>query len=143
MICFWSVWLHTMAELQTDLFIYLLTHFYLFCLSSIDICVHGHGHIFLRDDLIITSLYKSISYSSLNTEKKQEKFSVCIYNFTFFFFLLCYMQSSVVVTHWLSCPLACGSQLPNQGSNSYPLHWKGDSLPLDHQGNSKHSFSFL
>ena len=26
-----------------------------------------------------------------------------------------------------------GSQFPNQGSNPCPLHWKVDSLPLDHQ----------
>ena len=27
-----------------------------------------------------------------------------------------------------------GSQFPDQGSNPHPLHWKADSLPLDHQG---------
>ena len=26
------------------------------------------------------------------------------------------------------------SQFPHQGSNPCPLHWKADSLPLDHQG---------
>ena len=27
-----------------------------------------------------------------------------------------------------------GSELPKQGSNAYPLHWKVQSEPLDHQG---------
>ena len=44
--------------------------------------------------------------------------------------------SSVVVVRGLSCPVACGkgSQFPDQGLNPCPLHWKADSLPLDHQG---------
>ena len=33
---------------------------------------------------------------------------------------------SVVVTHGLSCPVACGIFL-NQGSNPCPLHWQADS----------------
>ena len=33
---------------------------------------------------------------------------------------------SVVGTHGLSCPVACGIFL-NQGSNPCPLHWQADS----------------
>ena len=33
---------------------------------------------------------------------------------------------SVVVTHRLSCPLACGIVL-DQGLNPCPLHWQADS----------------
>ena len=40
---------------------------------------------------------------------------------------------SVVVAHGLSCSVACGI-LPDQGSNSCPLHWQADSQPLCHQG---------
>ena len=57
-----------------DWFIYLFIHFYFSCLSCIDICVHGHGHLFLRVDWIVTSLYKSISNSSLNPEQKVGKY---------------------------------------------------------------------
>ena len=38
-----------------------------------------------------------------------------------------------VVAHGLSCPAVCGV-LPDQGLNWCPLHFKEDSLPLDHQG---------
>ena len=41
-------------------------------------------------------------------------------------------MDSVIVTHGLSCPMACGTFL-DQGSNLCPLHWEVDSLPLDHQ----------
>ena len=37
---------------------------------------------------------------------------------------------SVIMTHELSCPAACGI-FEDQGSN---LHWLVDSLPLGHQG---------
>ena len=40
---------------------------------------------------------------------------------------------SVVVTHRLRCSTACGI-FPNQGLNSYPLHWQADSYPLCPQG---------
>ena len=40
---------------------------------------------------------------------------------------------SVVVAHGPSCSAACGI-LPDQGSNSCPLHWQADSQPLHHQG---------
>ena len=40
---------------------------------------------------------------------------------------------SVVVAHGPSCSAACGI-LPDQGSNSCPLHWQADSQPLCHQG---------
>ena len=40
---------------------------------------------------------------------------------------------SVVVTHELSCSVACGIFL-NQVSNPCPLHWQVDFQPLDHQG---------
>ena len=41
--------------------------------------------------------------------------------------------ASVVVTHGLSCPLACGI-VPDLGLNLCPLHWQEDSLLLSHQG---------
>ena len=34
----------------------------------------------------------------------------------------------------LVAPWHVGSQFPDQGWNPRPLHWKADSLPLDHQG---------
>ena len=37
-----------------------------------------------------------------------------------------------------TCPVACGI-FPDQGSNPCPLHWKADSLPLDHQGSPSKS----
>ena len=40
---------------------------------------------------------------------------------------------SGVVTQGLSCLSPCGV-FPDQGLNSCPLHWQGDSQPLDHQG---------
>ena len=40
---------------------------------------------------------------------------------------------SVVVAHGPSCSAACGI-LPDQGSNTCPLHWQADSQPLRHQG---------
>ena len=42
-------------------------------------------------------------------------------------------MGSVVVTHGLSCSLACGIFL-DQGSNARPLHWQAGSYPLCHQG---------
>ena len=45
-------------------------------------------------------------------------------------------HASVVVACRLSCPVACGI-FPDQGSNSYPLHWQADSSPLSHQGSSR------
>ena len=47
-------------------------------------------------------------------------------------------QASVVVACRLSCPVACGI-FPDQGSNSYPLHWQADSSPLSHQGSPRTS----
>ena len=40
-------------------------------------------------------------------------------------------QASVVQPHGLSCPTASGIFL-DQGLNLCPLHWQGDSEPLDH-----------
>ena len=34
----------------------------------------------------------------------------------------------------LVAPQHVGSQFPDKGLNPHPLHWKADSLPLDHQG---------
>ena len=42
-------------------------------------------------------------------------------------------ESSVVVTHGLISPAACGI-LPDQGSNLCPLRWQVDSQQLIHQG---------
>ena len=50
--------------------------------------------------------------------------------------------SSVVVARGLSCPMACGILVPGQGSYPHPLHWKADSLPLDHPG-SPETMRFL
>ena len=49
--------------------------------------------------------------------------------------VVCRLQSagSVVVVCRLSCSAARGI-FPDQGSNSCPLHWQTDSLPLRHQG---------
>ena len=47
-------------------------------------------------------------------------------------------HASVVVARRLSCPVACGI-FPDQGSNSYPLHWQADSSPLSHQGSPRTS----
>ena len=42
---------------------------------------------------------------------------------------------SVVVARGLSGPTACGILVPRTGIEpTFPLHWKADSLPLDHQG---------
>ena len=49
--------------------------------------------------------------------------------------------SSVVVACGLCCPEACGI-LPDQGSNSCPLHWPVDSQPLDHQGSPLWAFKY-
>ena len=46
---------------------------------------------------------------------------------------------SVVVTHGLSCSVACGI-FPDQGSNLCPLPWQADSLPLSHQGSATATF---
>ena len=35
---------------------------------------------------------------------------------------------------WLSDQMHMGSQLPDQGSNPHPLHWKVKSQPMDRQG---------
>ena len=40
---------------------------------------------------------------------------------------------SIVVTHGLSCSVACGI-FPDQGLNLYLLHWQAGTLPLSHQG---------
>ena len=40
---------------------------------------------------------------------------------------------SVAVAHGLSCHMARGI-FPKQGLNPCPLHWQGDSQPLDDQG---------
>ena len=42
--------------------------------------------------------------------------------------------SSVVAACRLSCPMACGILVPRPGIEPASLHWKVDSLPLDHQG---------
>ena len=42
-----------------------------------------------------------------------------------------------VVVCRLSCSVACGMLVPQQGLNLSPLHWKADSQPLDQQGNPK------
>ena len=49
---------------------------------------------------------------------------------------------SVIVAHGLSCSAACGI-LPDQGSNSRPLHWQADSQPLRHQGSPRDAFNML
>ena len=49
---------------------------------------------------------------------------------------------SGVEAQGLSCP-AAGIIFLDQGPNPCPLHWRVDSLPLDHLGNSKPSFSGL
>ena len=46
---------------------------------------------------------------------------------------------SVVVAHGPRRSTACGT-LPDQGSNSCPLHWQADSQPLRHQGSPPHYF---
>ena len=33
----------------------------------------------------------------------------------------------------------CGILVPDQGLNPYPLHWKVESLPMDHWGTPKKS----
>ena len=42
--------------------------------------------------------------------------------------------SSLVVVVGLVAMRHVGTQLPTQGQNLHPLHWKADSQPLDHQG---------
>ena len=49
---------------------------------------------------------------------------------------------SAIVAHRPSCSAACGI-LPDQGSNSRPLHWQADSQPLRHQGSPFCSILFL
>ena len=49
---------------------------------------------------------------------------------------------SAIVAHGRSCSAACWI-LPDQGSNSRPLHWQVDSQPLRHQGSQKLSFICL
>ena len=48
---------------------------------------------------------------------------------------------SVVVAHGPSHSVACGI-LPDQGSNSCPLHWQADSQPLRHQGSPLFELQF-
>ena len=48
--------------------------------------------------------------------------------------LLLRCASSIVVVRGLSCPVACGILVSQPGVELHPLHWKADSLPLDHQG---------
>ena len=45
----------------------------------------------------------------------------------------CSPQASLAVYRF-SCPVAYGILVPQLGSNLHPLHWKADSLPLDHWG---------
>ena len=47
---------------------------------------------------------------------------------------LLWLMGPLVAAQQISCPKALGPQFPDQGSNSSPLHWKADSLPLDHHG---------
>ena len=46
---------------------------------------------------------------------------------------------SVAVAHGLSCSTARGIS-PDQGSNSHPLLWQADSLPLSHQASPHRGF---
>ena len=39
----------------------------------------------------------------------------------------CGAQASVAVAHRLSCSMVACGIFPDQGSNSWPLHWKADS----------------
>ena len=48
---------------------------------------------------------------------------------------------SVVVAQGPSCSAARGI-LPDQGSNSCPLHWQADSQPLHHQGSPASLFLY-
>ena len=43
----------------------------------------------------------------------------------------------------LVAPQHMGSLFPDQGLNPHPLHWKADSLPLDHQGSPSIRFFYL
>ena len=52
-----------------------------------------------------------------------------------------YSMSPEVVAPGLSCSSACGI-FPDQGSNTWSLHWQTDSFPLCQQGNPP-SFYFL
>ena len=47
--------------------------------------------------------------------------------------------ASVVVARDLGYPTTCAI-FPDQPSNSCPLRWQVDSLPLDHQGSPKDNF---
>jgi len=46
-------------------------------------------------------------------------------------FSSCSMLALAVVAQGLSCPTASGI-FPDQGSKPCPLHWQGESLPLEH-----------
>ena len=46
---------------------------------------------------------------------------------------------SVVVVHWLSCPVAFGI-FQDQRSNWCPLHWQADAQLLNHQRSPKDHF---
>ena len=50
--------------------------------------------------------------------------------------LHCGTLAPIVVVRRLYCPKACRILVPQRGMDpeSCPLHWKADSLPLDHQG---------
>ena len=49
--------------------------------------------------------------------------------------------SWVVMVHRLSCPMACGNLL-DQESSPCPLHWQGDSKPLDTRELLCYSFNY-
>lgn len=51
------------------------------------------------------------------------------------FYFMCFLWFVGVLVFFLASRHV-GSWLPNQGSNLYPLHWKGKSWPLDIQGAS-------
>ena len=46
-------------------------------------------------------------------------------------------RGSVLAARELSRPMARGV-FPDQQSNPRPLHWRADSLPLDHPGSPTH-----
>ena len=53
----------------------------------------------------------------------------------------CVSGAPVILAHGLiSCSEACGI-FPDKGSNTSPLHWQVDSLPLDPQGSPQCSFN--
>ena len=46
----------------------------------------------------------------------------------------CDMQASSLWCAGFAAPRPMGSSFPYQGPNHCPLHWQGDSSPLDQQG---------